>query len=161
MTRAPAAASARAVARPMPRDAPVTSAVLLMRSVMAVVQFGCEEVDGGSLQDLRGGLAAIDADDLAGDERRLAGGGEHNGVGDLFRPARAFERHAGDKAGFPVGIAGEAIQHRGLDWAGRDRIDTDPERGSFERGRLGQPFDRVLAGSVERYASRAAMAHGR
>src|SRR5258705_4039451 len=31
MMRAPAAASARAVARPIPRDAPVTSAVLLVR----------------------------------------------------------------------------------------------------------------------------------
>ena len=40
LTRDPAAASARAVARPMPRDAPVTSAVLLIRSVMAVLPLG-------------------------------------------------------------------------------------------------------------------------
>src|SRR6266436_1219059 len=44
MTRAPAAASARAVARPMPREAPVTSAVLLMRSVMAVLRSGMRNV---------------------------------------------------------------------------------------------------------------------
>src|SRR5580704_4881303 len=36
MTRAPAAPSARAVARPMPREAPVTRAVLLARFVMAL-----------------------------------------------------------------------------------------------------------------------------
>src|ERR1700722_9846274 len=37
MTRAPAAASATAVARPMPRGAPVTKAILLARLVMAVL----------------------------------------------------------------------------------------------------------------------------
>jgi hypothetical protein len=36
MTRAPAEASATAVARPMPREAPVTSAILLARLVMMV-----------------------------------------------------------------------------------------------------------------------------
>src|ERR1700674_5115741 len=40
MTRAPAAASAKAVARPIPREAPVTSAVLLASLVMAGSFFG-------------------------------------------------------------------------------------------------------------------------
>src|SRR5438445_8398321 len=124
MTRAPAAASARAVARPMPRDAPVTSAVLLMRSVMAVLLLGMSKL----FEELRSGLAAVDGDDLTADERRPVGGGEHDGIGDLFRPARAFQRHACNEPGLPVGVAGESIQHRGLDRSGRNRIDADAER---------------------------------
>src|SRR6202158_6556718 len=133
MTRAPAGASARAVARPMPRDAPVTNAVLLMRSVMVVLLSGTRIV----WMNLRSGLATIHIDDLTGDERRLAGGCEHDGVGDLFGSSRAFQRHAGNKARLPVGIAGDAIQHRGLNRAGRDRVDADAERGCLERRRLG------------------------
>src|SRR3981189_1822863 len=105
MTRAPAAASARAVARPMPRDAPVTSAVLPRRSVMVVLLSGSVEVDGGRVRDLRGGLAAIDVDDLAGDERRSCRGDEHDGVGDLLRLPCALQRNARDHAGLAVGPA--------------------------------------------------------
>jgi hypothetical protein len=54
-------------------------------------------------------LAAIYGDDLAGDERGLRGGGEYDGVGDLFRDAGAFQRHARDQPGLPVSIAREAI----------------------------------------------------
>src|SRR5882757_8878097 len=40
-------------------------------------------------------LAAVDPDDLAGDERRLVGSEERDGVRDLFRPRTAFERYGG------------------------------------------------------------------
>jgi hypothetical protein len=53
-------------------------------------------------------FAAIDVDDLASDERDFYGGCEYDAVGDLFRPADAFKRHAGDQLGLPVGIAREA-----------------------------------------------------
>ena len=46
MTRAPAAASASAVARPMPRDAPVTSAVLLARLAMMAFSMPVAVRDG-------------------------------------------------------------------------------------------------------------------
>src|SRR6266851_2644557 len=134
MTRAPLAASARAVARPMPREAPVTSAVLLMRSVMIVLRSGMRNVwKIYEAVSLRSSLAAVDVDDLAGDERRPARGDEHDRVGDLFGPAGALQRHACHQAGFPVGVAGEAIEHRGLDRPRRHRIDTDAERGGFQR----------------------------
>jgi NAD(P)-dependent dehydrogenase (short-subunit alcohol dehydrogenase family) len=68
---------------------------------------------------LRGGLATIDIDDLAGDERRPVRGHKQDRVGDLFRPAGTIKRDPGDKACLPVGTAGEAIEHRRLDRAGR------------------------------------------
>jgi hypothetical protein len=94
--------------------------------------------------------AAIDGDDLAGDERSPSGGGEYNGVGDLFRPASPFERHACDQPRLPFEAPGESIEHRGLDWAGRYGIDTDTECHTFQRRRFGQPFDSVLAGRIKR-----------
>src|ERR1700729_3536725 len=117
MTRAPAAASARAVARPMPRDAPVTSAVLLSRSVMVVLL--CEL---RLVWNSRSGLAAIDVDDLTGNEGRLGRAGEHDDVGDFFGPAGAFQRNARQHACLPVGAAGEAVEQRGFDRPGRDGV---------------------------------------
>jgi hypothetical protein len=57
----------------------------------------------------RSNLAAIDSDDLTGEEVHLIGGQKHDGLSDLFRLSSAFGGHAGDQAGFAVGIAGEAI----------------------------------------------------
>src|ERR1700722_7201926 len=96
----------------------------------------------------RGGLAAVDGDDLAGDERRLAGSREHDGVGDLFRPASALQRYAGDEASLAVGSAGEAVQHRGIDRARRARVAAAAERRRLQRRRLGQTFDRMLARGI-------------
>src|SRR3979409_2260694 len=63
--------------------------------------------------------------------------------------------------GMPVGIAGEAIEHRGLDWTGRDRVDANAEHGAFKRSGFGQAFDGVLAGGVQRRIRCATTAHGR
>jgi len=105
----------------------------------------------------RCGPAAVDGDDLAGDERHLSGGGKYDCDGDLFRPASAFQRYARDQPCPPVGVAGEPIEHRGLDWAGRNGVDTDTECRTFQRRRLSQPFDSMLAGRIKRCARRRAM----
>ena len=49
--------------------------------------------------ELRGSPAAVHGDDLAGDERRLAGSHEHDGIRDLSGGAHALERHS---RGLPV-----------------------------------------------------------
>src|SRR5579871_5511952 len=157
MTRAPAEASARAVARPMPREAPVTRAVLLMRSVMVVLLFGRGVI--GS--DSGGGPAAVDVDDLAGDERGLRGGGKDDGVRDLLGLSGALERDAREHAGLAVDAAGKAIQHRGLYGTWRHGVDAHAERGRFERGGLGKPLHGMLAGRIKRSAGGSALSHRR
>src|SRR5882672_770335 len=59
-----------------------------------------------AMQVLRSCPAAVDGDDLSGDERRPVRRRELDGVGDFLRPAHTLERNAGDQAGlasaFPV-----------------------------------------------------------
>src|ERR1700722_8180741 len=110
---------------------------------------------------LRGGFATVDVDNLASNERRPVRNQKQDRVGDLFWAASTMQRDTGNKAGFPVGTTGEAIEHRSLDRTGRSRIGANPERGSLRGRRLGQPLDSVLAGDVKRSVRRAPMAHGR
>src|SRR6266849_6548074 len=79
----------------------------------------------GPSSELRSGFAAVHADDLAGDERRLAGSDEYDGIGDLRGRARALEGHSRDQSGLSLGGACEPIQHFGFDRTGRDGIDAD------------------------------------
>jgi hypothetical protein len=99
--------------------------------------------------------------DLAGDERRLVGGEEHDGVGDLFRLRPALERDGGIERGFLVRRAGQPIEHAGLRRTGRDRVDADAEGCGLESGGLRQAFHGVFARRVERQVRGAALAHGR
>jgi hypothetical protein len=52
----------------------------------------------------------------------------------------------------------EAIDHRGLDRRGRDRIHADALLRELERRRLGEALDRVLGCDVDARASEAEMA---
>src|SRR5216684_4226795 len=79
----------------------------------------------------------------------------------LLGLACALKRHARNQARFSVGAAGEPVQHLGFDWTRRDRVDADTELCPFERRRLRQSFDRVLAGRIHGSARRASLAHGR
>src|SRR6266404_2832216 len=74
---------------------------------------------------LRSGLAAVHTDDLAGDERRLAGSDEHDGICDLRGGSRTLERYSRDQPGLPLGGAGEPIKHSGFDRTGRDGVDAN------------------------------------
>ena len=79
----------------------------------------------GDEPELRSGFAAVHADDLAGNERRLAGSDEYDGIGDLRGGAHALERYSVDQSGLSLGGAGEPIEHFGFDRTGRDRIDAN------------------------------------
>src|SRR5712671_2317398 len=92
----------------------------------------------------RGGLAAIHGDDLAADERCPFGGSEQDSVGDLFAPACTFEWHAGDQVGFPVGTAGKAIEHRGLDRAGATALTRTPNAAPSSAADLVRPSTACL-----------------
>src|SRR5258708_5043782 len=77
---------------------------------------------GFRVWNLRSCFAAVDADDLAGDERRLAGSDEHDGICDLRGGAHTLERYSRDQSGLSLGGAGGPIQQFGFDGAGRYRI---------------------------------------
>src|SRR6516225_8438168 len=127
----------------MPREAPVTRAVLATRSfIMILLRFTVGMSSGG-------GLAAVHADDLARDERGLGGCREQDGVRKLLGASGALHRNARNHAGFSVSRTGEPVEHRGLDRTRSDRVDADPEVGGFERGGLGEALDGVFAGDVE------------
>src|ERR1700731_1188888 len=93
---------------------------------------------------LRSGFSAIDPKNLPGDEGRLIGRQISDRLGDFFGFARTFERHAGNQARLPVGIAGEPVEQLGLNRSGGDGVHAYAERSAFERRCLGEPLDRVL-----------------
>src|SRR4029077_16758453 len=144
MTRAPAAASARAVARPMPRDAPVTRAVLLARLVMMAFSIRwCRRCVGAGrvppvppLRSVRG-HAAVDVENFAGDPLGSVRTDEDDAVGDFLGEAETIERNLLLQGGLVLCRAGEAGQHAGVRGPGRDGIHPNPRLGEFERNRLG------------------------
>src|ERR1700730_4534654 len=95
-------------------------------------------------------LPAIDGKYVAGNKGRLVGGKENEGVGDLIGLSHAAERHARDETGLSFGVAGKAIEYRGLDWPRCYRIDANAQARDLERRRFGEPLDCVLAGGIDR-----------
>src|SRR5256885_1179933 len=96
-TRAPAAAKASAVARPMPFAAPTTMAIffssvnvgsIIATLLIAALRDGALEVGEPGV----GGEAAVGHDGGAGDERGLAGRQEQHRAGDLVRLADTSDR---------------------------------------------------------------------
>src|ERR1700676_5083162 len=134
---------------------------LSLRSVNMMLGWGLVMSFSLKLLRSKSGLAAIDSDDLTGEVVHLVRGEKHDRLSDLLSRSSAFHRHAGDQAGFSVGIARKAVQHFGLNRARRDRVDAHARSCTFERGRFRQAFDRVLAGNVHRRARRAAAAKRR
>jgi len=68
----------------------------------------------------RGRLAAVDSDDLTGEELRLVGGEKHDRLCNLFRGAKAFHRDGRSRAGFPLGSTREAVEQLGVHGPGSD-----------------------------------------
>src|SRR6185369_5610127 len=127
MTRAPAAASASAVARPMPRDAPVTRAVLLARLAMMVFSMRwyrrrwCRTMPASVR-----GHAAVNVEDLAGNPLGCVRTDENDAVGDFLGEAETIERNVLLQGRLVLCRAGESGQHAGVGGAGRDGIHTNP-----------------------------------
>jgi hypothetical protein len=106
---------------------------------------------------LCGSFAPIDNDGLAGEVRRLAGE-EQDRVGYLLRGGRALDRHGVEEGGRRLAVAGESVEHFGLDRPGRNGIDAHAARSALERRGLGQAFDRVLARGIDRSVWRSDLA---
>src|SRR6202521_1410125 len=109
---------------------------------------------------LLGCLAAVHEVRRARDERRLVRREKHDGLGDLFGSPYSFEGYGRRQTRLSFGSTREAVQHPGLDWTWGHHVDSYPGRGGFECGRLGQSFDRMLAGGVYRRATSTNMAAG-
>jgi len=74
---------------------------------------------------------------------------------------KSMERDGPDQAGLSFVRPGEAIQHPGFDRARCDGVDAHTAPRHFDRRRLGEPFDGVLAGGVDGSAGGAGPAIGR
>src|SRR5882672_7801009 len=99
MTSAPSRASSSATARPIPDVAPVTSARCPSR-VFSLIMGICP------LRSV-GGVAAVDVEDVAGDEGGVARRDEDDRVGELLREAEAGHRNFGDQVGLVLRRARE------------------------------------------------------
>src|SRR5262249_1375685 len=97
-----------------------------------------------------GGLAAVDRDDGAGDERGLVGGEPGDERGHLVEGAAAPEWNGcGDPR---ADLLRELLEPVACDRAGGDRLSADAAPCVVERRRPGQADDGVLAGDVAGHA---------
>src|SRR4051812_39950563 len=96
-----------------------------------------------------GRLAAVDADDLAGDERRFVGSEKDDRIGDFIGPCAAFERYRRQEGGLLVLRLSQTREHFSLDRSGRDSIDAYAEGGGLEGRDFGEALHRMLTAGVE------------
>src|SRR6202034_1248974 len=151
MTRAPAWARASAVARPMPREAPVTRAVLPFRSVTAFLLLrllrafrigGRRALVGAGTIAARSGqarcraarvCAAVDGQVCARDVRSLRAGDEGNQCGYFVHGSVTVERGVGYLRRRPITCSGVQVR---IDRAGLNIVDRDAAVANFS----GQPL---------------------
>src|SRR5258708_7776897 len=99
-----------------------------------------------------GQFAAIYSDGRTRDEGGLVRSEKHNGLGNLFGQPCTFKWHTRNQCSLLLLIAGEPVQHPGLDGARGNYVDPHARPSYLQRSRLGQAFDRVLARDVNRRA---------
>src|SRR5438045_557567 len=80
--------------------------------------------------------AAVDGEDLAGDERGLVAGEERDRIGDLRRLAEPPQRRGGPELVLERG--GQSARELRVHEARRDGVRGDPPTGELARRRLGQ-----------------------
>src|SRR5471030_1675289 len=108
------------------------------------------------------GVTAVQQIRLAVDVARLVAAEEQHQVGDVLRRGGALGRHGGDEAGLGLLVAADdAVQHRRVDRTWRSVVDAHAGSCHFQRGRLGQAVDGMLAGYVQRGARQADLAGDR
>ena len=108
----------------------------------------------GRSQTVRGPLlrrvAAIDGEALPGEGRHPVAGEEQDGFGDLFRGGGTFGRDRGKKCCLGFLAADEALEHLCGHRTRRHGIDPHAGSRTFERSGLGESFNGMLAGHVDR-----------
>src|SRR5260370_31590660 len=108
-----------------------------------------------------GGHAAVDVEDLARDPLSCVRPEEEDTVGDFLGEAKSLKRNLLHQRSLVLWRTGEAGQHAGVSWAGRDGVHPNSRLGELERYRLGDAFDGVLGADVDRGESRAPVSVGR
>src|SRR5438034_8099959 len=106
-------------------------------------------------------FAAIDVEDVAGNERRLVRCDEDDRVGELLREAEATHRNSRDESRLVLRSAREAGQHAGVRRTRRHGIHPDARLDDLEGNRLGDAFDGVLATNIDRGPRRTFVPVGR
>src|SRR5262249_7983552 len=94
-------------------------------------------------------LSTIDVEDVAIDERSFVRRDENDRVGKLFREAEATHRNRRYQSRLILRRAGKAGQHAGVRGAWGHGIHPYPRLGDFERHRLGEAFDGMLAAGID------------
>src|SRR3984957_16765304 len=173
-TCAPSFARARALARPIPREAPVTRAVFPESLFMIEISWkGAADVQATVSSDKnretcrtkRAGsvsaVSAIDVQDMARDKSGFVRRNEHDAVGDFLRETETAQRNLRRQGRLVLCCAGEASQHASVGGAGCYGIHADSRLGGLQRHRLGDALDGVLGADIDRGESRALVPVGR
>src|SRR5712664_4155912 len=154
MTCAPAFASASALARPMPREAPVTRAVfperMLMMDPQRKVARRAPYRSGLAPKPSADSLAAVDGDDLAGHERGRGGSDKDDRTGNFVGLAHPTQRNGRHQRRLVLGVAGEAIEHAGVGGRGCDGVDAHTRGSALEGRGFGDAFDGMFAPDIDR-----------
>ena len=90
-------------------------------------------------------LAPVDHVRGSSNERRLVRRKKHDGLGDLFRSTDSTEWHRRGQERLLFGSTGEAIEHPRIDRTRGDEVNAYSRCRGFQRSRLGQAFNCVLA----------------
>lgn len=94
------------------------------------------------------GHAAVDRQDVAGDEARRVAGEEERRADQVLRLPSAPHRRARQQRPPPPGVGGHRRVHGGREVAWRERVDADPMRRPLARQLAGQALDGDLRGDV-------------
>src|SRR6267154_450188 len=159
-TIAPSAARRFAIAAPMPREPPVTSATLLLSLDMGspLVSLSIHYSD---VLSSAGGLAAVDGKYLPGHERGRVGSEEDDRSRNLVGLADPTQRNLRHQPRFVLCVAGEAIEHARVDRPGGNGVDAHAGCSALERGGPGDAFHGVLAAGIHRSADPTLVTVGR
>src|ERR1700752_3792415 len=143
MMSAPSSASRTAWLRPWPRAAPVTNATFPCTRPIRRSSFRIDYLCVS---------AAVDAQDLSGDVAGFLGDQKCARSRDVLGLAdAAYGCRLDVLLDEEIAARFRFAQHRGVDEAGRPRIDGDARGPVLQRERLGQAVDRRLGGHVRRH----------
>src|SRR5216684_3799503 len=106
-------------------------------------------------------LAAVDGDNLAGNERGRGGSEKDDRAGNFVGLAHPTQRNGRHQRRLVLGVAGEAIEHAGVGRPGCDGVDAHTRGSALERRGFGDAFDGVLAADIDRGTGGTLMTVGR
>src|SRR4029079_9257441 len=115
---------------------------------------GCPGKSTGKLRTGSVALAAIDVEDMPGDEGSFIRRDKDDGIGDLLRQAEAIHRNSRHESRLVLRRVRKTGQHSGIYRTRRHAVHTNSRLDRLKRHCVGEPFDGVLAADIDRGPSR-------